>query len=222
MKELPPVSPFITRRTARVARFEPETPTPSAIWIGLHGYRQLAATFLRHLAPLRDGARRLVAPEALNRFYVGDPDGRHGPETRVGATWMTREARELEIDDYVAYLDALAEAECAAGVPTVVLGFSQGAHAAARWMLRGGPEVRAVVLWGEGLPDEATAEALARRPRRWVLVRGEEDPARDPEREARDEERFAASGIEWEVRYHSGGHRIDRAPLLEVAAALGL
>src|SRR3712207_7263342 len=41
-------------------------------------------------------------------FYFGDPRvTTHGPETMVGATWMTREDREREIQDHVHYLDTL-------------------------------------------------------------------------------------------------------------------
>ena len=77
------------------------------IWIVCHGYGQLAARFLSWFAPLDDGTRLIVAPEALSRFYLDDRPGAIHTESRVGATWMTREDREHEITDYVRYLDVL-------------------------------------------------------------------------------------------------------------------
>src|SRR5687767_2104602 len=63
------------------------------VWLACHGYGQLAGRFLAGLDAVRAPGRLLVAPEGLSRFYVDD---RH---ERVGASWMTREAREDEIDD---------------------------------------------------------------------------------------------------------------------------
>lgn len=223
MNDLPPITHLRTARTARVAHLGPAD-APGALWICLHGYRQLAPWFLRHFRTFDDGSRRILAPEALNRFYVGDPDGRHGPESRVGATWMTREDREADIDDYVGYLDGVL-ADAARGHadrPALVLGFSQGAHAAARWMLRSEQAVRAVVLWGEGLPHETTAEQLRVRPRRWVLVRGERDGGRDPVREARDAALFSEAGVTPDIVHHTRGHRLDSPTLERLAFDLSL
>src|SRR5690348_9673298 len=77
------------------------------VWVVLHGYGQLAATFARYFEILDDGTRLIVAPEALNRFYLTGPTSGPANERPVGATWMTREDREHEIEDYVAYLDTL-------------------------------------------------------------------------------------------------------------------
>ena len=81
------------------------------MWVVCHGYRQLARRFIREFQGIAGAERRIVAPEGLSRFYLDEEGGPHGPEARVGATWMTREDRIAEIDDYVAYLDALAERE---------------------------------------------------------------------------------------------------------------
>jgi len=86
----------------RTARYLTLGPGDAAdVWIVIHGYGQLAGRFLRRFEPIDDGTRHIVAPEALSRFYVGNEAGRHGQSSKVGATWMTREAREDEITDYV-------------------------------------------------------------------------------------------------------------------------
>ncbi|MDX1494920.1 MAG: hypothetical protein R3253_12705, partial [Longimicrobiales bacterium] len=79
------------------------------VWFVLHGYKQLARRFLRRFEGIDRRRRLIVAPEGLSRFYVRSGGGRHGAESVVGASWMTREERLVEIADYVGYLDRLAE-----------------------------------------------------------------------------------------------------------------
>src|SRR5439155_21044017 len=118
------------------------------IWFACHGYGQLAARFLEKLRVLDDGRRYLVAPEGLSRFYLSESP----TERRVGASWMTRGDRLGEIDDYVAYLDAV----CAdvftsldrVRVTVHGLGYSQGACTVSRWAGLGGARSARLALWG--------------------------------------------------------------------------
>src|SRR6266516_2724314 len=102
------------------------------VWFACHGYGQLAARFLEKLRVLDDGRRYLVAPEGLSRFYLSESP----TERRVGASWMTREDRLAEIEDYVRYLDAVyAEVFGSldrARVTVHALGYSQGASTVSR------------------------------------------------------------------------------------------
>ena len=59
-------------RTARVALLGPATPAIRELWFVLHGYSQLAATFIEDFRAIDDGTRLIVAPEALSRFYDGE------------------------------------------------------------------------------------------------------------------------------------------------------
>src|SRR5207245_2948078 len=63
-------------RVARTAPYEVlgSEKTAREIWFVLHGYGQLASSFIRAFAPLDDGTRLIVAPEALNRFYLVNVD----------------------------------------------------------------------------------------------------------------------------------------------------
>ena len=101
------------------------------LWLVLHGYSQLASSFLKWFEPVARPGRLIVAPEGLSRAYFDESGAR-----RVGASWMTREDREAEIEDYVRYLDALTD-ELMGSIPPLpriqVHGFSQGAATAARW-----------------------------------------------------------------------------------------
>lgn len=198
------------------------------IWLVLHGYGQLARRFLRRFAPVDDGSRLIVAPEALNRFYVADEPGRHGPESVVGATWMTREAREDEIRDYVRFLDLLVDrvvdeaARGGAGGPRLhLLGFSQGVATAARWLTHGERRPVRAILWGDFLPPDLDMGAAATA---WagvdvVLVRGDEDRALRNERLADEEEaRLAELGHPVRRVRYAGGHDIDPDTLTALAA----
>ena len=99
----------------------------------LHGYGQLPAFFIRKFQAQVNAGWRVVAPEGAHRFYLKGTDG------RVGASWMTREARLDDIEDQTHFLDALraqldAESNTGSGAGLrVLLGFSQGASTALRW-----------------------------------------------------------------------------------------
>lgn len=202
-----------------------------SVWYVLHGYRQLADRFIRRFEPFASQSRVIVAPEALNRFYLDDDDGlkRHGPDSPVGATWMTRHDREAEIDDYVAYLDEL-DGALAMGpdVRRVVLGFSQGAATAARWSVLGAGGRGAggaggadrLVLWGGVLPPDLPIEAHAARLQslRPVIACGERDPALSIERAHAEVARLAEHGIAATVMTHPGGHLVTTDAVKRLAA----
>ncbi len=196
------------------------------VWVALHGYRQLAGRFLPRFEALDDGTRWIVAPEALSRFYVEETVGRHGPGSRVGATWMTREDRLAEIDDYVAYLDRLAEVLFAevdrAAVRLVVLGFSQGVATAARWAVQGAWPADTLVAWGDALPPDLEPAAARARlgEQAVVVVRGEADRSHSPKAAEGDVARLEGWGARPRAVLHPGGHRVEEAALVEVARGI--
>lgn len=211
------------RRTARICTLGPED-AARELWFVLHGYRQLADRFLRRFECLADGNRLIVAPEALSRFYVEREVGRHGPGSLVGGSWMTRHERDSEIDDYVEYLDRVAEdvLERATTPPasTTVLGFSQGLHTAARWAVRGAHRPDRLVLWGDTVPPDLDLERAASRLAgvELLLVVGDGDGTRRPEVEEERLEALRGVGLTPRVLRHPGGHEIDRALLERIAA----
>ena len=223
---------MVVGRTARYATLGRRSAELRELWYVCHGYGQLAGAFVRHFAVLDDGTRLVVAPEALSRFYVAADMSKHA-EAPVGATWMTREARESEIADYVAYLDALharitaevAEAGADAGALAVrVLGFSQGAATASRWVVRGSVRARDLVLWGGLLPADAGAPGrdvgAALDALRITAVVGDRDEFGTPERLAEQEALLGRLGLEYRRRGFAGGHRLDRVTLAALAADL--
>lgn len=212
-------------RRARYWVLGEEVAAPAEVWFVLHGYAQLARRFLRRFQPLDDGTRRILAPEALNRFYASSEPGRHGPTSVVGATWMTREDRLTEIDDYVGYLDRLAEQTLAsvAGSPRVtVLGFSQGVATASRWCVQGRMRPHRLVLWGDFLPPDLDLPGAreAWRDVDVVAVRGDGDRVVSSEKQkAAEEEALGAAGLTLRKIAYAGGHDIDPEVLRGVAGA---
>ena len=218
-------------RVPRTARYAVLGPADSAaireVWFVLHGYGQLAADFLRRFEVLDDGTRLIVAPEALNRFYLVDVSSGSATERPVGATWMTREERAQEIGDYVAYLDAVL-GEVGARFTgrewpgVTVLGFSQGTATAARWVSSGAVRPAHVVLWGGLLPPELELTAADHPLRRATLhfVVGSRDGFVTETRLGEEDARLRAAGLSWETRRYDGGHGLQRQTLLEVARRL--
>src|SRR4029077_610579 len=149
----------------------------------MHGYGQLAAPFIENFRALDDGTRLIVAPEALSRFYDGDVQARLHKDASVGASWMTRDERLSEIEDYLAYFDTvhrsmLARLGADGHAPRVtVLGFSQGGAAAARWVASGRLNAARLVVWGSALPPELdlTNATAAIRRAETVMVIGTTD-----------------------------------------------
>lgn len=213
-------------RTARYYTLGSPGKAVRETWYVLHGYRQLASRFLRRFEALDDGTRLVVAPEALSRFYADGSPGRHGPESRVGATWMTREDREHEIGDYVRYLDRVRErvrADLPGDGTEVLMGFSQGCHTAARWAVLGSIRPALLVLWGDYLPVDLPPAAARKRlvATRLVVVHGTEDPSLREELTAAHEARLRILGVPCERVLYEGGHDLDGATLLRLAAGAG-
>ena len=211
------------RRTARYCTLGEEAGARS-VWYVLHGYRQLADRFIERFREIATPHRLIVAPEALNRFYLEDgpgaASGPHGAHSKVGATWMTRHDREHEIEDYVGYLDALDRSlRIPRGARRVVVGFSQGSATAARWALLGRRRVDRLVMWGGVLPPDLPVEPRLRRLRRLgpLFVRSEQDAALPVERIDADVARLVALGVGATSVRHGGGHTIGRDALRDVA-----
>src|SRR6476469_2198875 len=215
---------IVVPRTARYYTLGPTHGFPRELWFVCHGYGQLAKRFLRQFAPLDDGTRLIVAPEALSRFYLDPiPMRRHDPSPRIGASWMTREDRESEIADYVAYLERLANEirhPLAGAAPRlVVLGFSQGTATVSRWLAASEMRVDHLVLWGGAIPPELDLAAWAARLHgaAITLVAGEQDELTTPAAVTSEAERLSAAGVAFTLQRYSGGHVIDSAALLRLA-----
>lgn len=217
MASQPRLESIRTERTALVASLGPE-PGPAAreLWYVLHGQAMRAAQILEMAAALDDGTRLLVAPEALNRHYIGPAVSRDAP---IGATWMTRAERESEVRDYVAYFETLharMRDRCNGPTPPVtVLGFSQGGAAAVRWVATGAIRPRHLIVWESSLPPEVDWRALmARQPGlRVTYVCGTRDKFITPKVLDAQHAILREAGVPFEAVSFEGGHRLDDGTL---------
>jgi predicted esterase len=191
-------------RTARY--FELGDASSPETWIVLHGYGYLAADFIARFQSVATG-RRIIAPEGLSRFYRSG----NGP---VGASWMTREDRLAEISDYTSFLDLVTDDAAVASDRLTVLGFSQGAHTACRWV-ETHRSVDHLIVWGSLLPEDLDANRFTRalHTGKVTLVAGNRDRfVRRGDLEL-DLNRLVRMEIRAELMEFDGGHEIEPSVL---------
>ncbi|HEV8446481.1 MAG TPA: hypothetical protein VGQ44_06665 [Gemmatimonadaceae bacterium] len=213
-------------RTARYYTLGGRDDVPTTTWwFVLHGYSQLAGQFIRFFSDLAADDSRVVAPEALNRYYIVNPEVAPVRERPVGATWMTREDRESEVADYVEYLDAVFDEVTGGGLAdgnhVNVIGFSQGAATASRWISHGRVPATRLILWGGLVPPDADLSrgpyALRGVPVTFVL--GSRDHYVSDAMFEEDVARLSRIGITPSVIRFDGGHAVSRAALRELTGA---
>lgn len=201
-----------TLTTPRTARYftlgVPER--ANDLWFVCHGYGHLAARFLERFRPIEAEQRCIVAPEGLSRFYLSESPS----ERRVGASWMTREDRLHEIDDYVRYLDAVYGVLQPRAAKVTVLGFSQGTATACRWAALGSARIDRLILWGGEVPPDLDLKLL--RVPSLTLVYGSQDAFFTPKVVAANEARLREHRVPYELVSFEGGHEIDQATLLRL------
>jgi len=172
-------------------------------WIvGFHGYGEAAA---HQLAALQrtPGTERwlLVSIQALHRFY------RRRSNEIVGS-WMTRQDRELAIEDNVAYVRAVVgtlEAELGPPLRLVCAGFSQGVAMAWRAGLMGGFRCDGLVLAGGDVPPEI-ARGLSSEVPPVLLGRGDRDVQYPRAQFDADVRLLRKAGVALTVCAFDGGH----------------
>lgn len=195
-----------------------EKSTARQIWFVLHGYGQLAQFFIRKFRSLEEHKIFVVAPEGLSRFYLEDIKQRaQSGNNRVGATWMTREERLTDIGNYVAFLNTVYAREVTSSIPVTVLGFSQGAATASRWISEGAVECERLILWGGILPPDIELSAKHRlRNKETIFVKGSDDPFINDSRFAEMNQLSLKLGVTPRIVNYSGGHDIDESTLLRM------
>jgi len=206
----------LIQKTARYFLIgKPSEKIKSAL-IVLHGYGQLAEDFIKYFEPIKSETTLIVAPEALNKFYIKGFSG------KVGSTWMTKEDRENEIKDYVNYLDAVYDDVIRFGLLSktkiTVLGFSQGTVTACRWLSRGKSKVNRLILWGGGIPPDVDLEVANElfNSLQLTIVVGDKDEFILPEQIEKEELRLRKDNIKYSLLLFEGKHIIKKEILLKL------
>lgn len=150
-----------------------------------HGYGHLAQYFIKKFECISKLGVCVIAPEGLSRFYLEplDSSGKRA-NNRIGATWMTRENREMDIENYVNYIQAVYDREMKPGTEVNVIGFSQGGATASRWLLQGQAKFDRLILWAGIFPPDMDFEKGQQifDQKEVISVFGDDDPLVTPER----------------------------------------
>ena len=181
----------------------------------LHGHGQLAPFFIRKFSALDNGKNCIIAPEGLSRYYL------QGFSGKVGATWMTKEDRLTDIENYLSYLNALQEQlkpKLSENTTITVLGFSQGAATASRWVTSGGMPFDRLVLWAGIFPPDMdfpqASETL--RQKDITYVYGTEDPFLSPSKLQEMQTLSSKLGVSPKTITFKGVHEIKEDTLLRL------
>lgn len=191
------------------------------IWFVLHGYAQLAEYFIRKFDVFKNQNIYVIAPEGLSRFYLekGQLTGR--ANDRVGASWMTRENRLADIENYLTYLNTLFDSTAGRHnqIPMTVLGFSQGAATASRWVTDGKIKFDRLILWSGIFPPDmdfqSGKEILTNK--ETFFVYGKDDPFINDVRFAEMNMISRELGITPVTISFDGKHEIENQTLLTLS-----
>lgn len=168
-----------------------------------HGYGQAPAWSSRKLQPFVEAGWGLIAPEGFNRFYL------EGHSGRVGASWMTREARLDDIADQQSFFNALWQ-QYGPGNRHVAFAFSQGAPAFWRWYAAYLPQFEGAVHYASDPPPELTADAFALATmKRAIGVFPQEDAFISAEKAQAIVAQLRTWPFSWDFIFPKGPHRLD-------------
>lgn len=145
------------------------------LWIVCHGQGHLAQYFIKKFECLNNGKNLIIAPEGLSKYYLNGQSG------RVGATWMTKENRLIDIHNYLNFLGKVitnVKSDLKPNIKVTLLGFSQGAATIARFATQTDVVFDRLILWAGIFPPDLPAlegtERLKNKAIYWVY--GNQDP----------------------------------------------
>jgi predicted esterase len=178
------------------------------ILIALHGYGQLGRFFYRKFLSFENDFG-LIIPEGPHRFYL------EGSSGRVGASWMTKEWREQDIEENTRYLRQLIEkvSEENPGASFYLLGFSQGGATAARLYQAAPALFSKLILWASVFPPDVEKSHF-HEGSKLHFVLGKADPyfvGESSEKTINDYRQQSFTVHEFE-----GAHDIDASALKEI------
>ena len=121
-------------------------------WMCIHGYGQLALYFIKKFEYLNKG-HVFYSPEGLHRFYTL---GFYG---RVGASWMTKEDRLVDIKDNIEFLDQVNDLmkKNHSKAKLGLFSFSQGTATLIRFIYNKKIKPDYLIIWAGSLPPELEA-----------------------------------------------------------------
>ena len=177
------------------------------IWLIFHGYGQLSEEFANSFTSLVSNDNVLIFPQGLSKFYL------KGVGKQVGASWMTAHDRDIDISNYIGYLDRLYDLEIKPSRNSVkfnLLGFSQGGHTVSRWISHSGISYDKLVLWGSSLAHEISHAHVREHfssGENFIII-GDRDRFIDDEKLMLAKRRYSKIGFNYQLISFVGGHEI--------------
>ncbi|MFO7745871.1 MAG: esterase [Psychroflexus sp.] len=148
------------------------------VWIVCHGIGFLSKFFISYFENIDPKLNYIIAPQAPSKYY----------QTKaykyVGASWLTKENRELETENVLNYLDAILENEkLPSDKKITLLGFSQGVSVVTRWLAQRKINCDHLVIHSGSIPAEFDSTSFAYLPRlKTSIIYGTEDEYLSEER----------------------------------------
>ncbi|MDB4088117.1 hypothetical protein N9544_00685 [Flavobacteriales bacterium] len=206
-----------TSKTARIYISNEITKNTKEVIIACHGYAQLGKYFIKKFESICNDERAVVVPEALNKFYWNGMNG------RVVASWMTKEDRESEIEDYINYLNQIYEVirEKNKDVKIIAFGFSQGSSTISRWIAQKNINIECerLILWSGSFPLDVIEELIFKTiPFQYLF--GNEDEYYSKERIQELELTLNNKGVTPEFIEFKGGHKIYEETLQKLMSEI--
>jgi len=180
--------------------------------IALHGFGQLSKFFIKKFEFLPDNYL-ILAPEGMHRFYL------QGNSGRVGASWMTKEARELDIEENTIALKKLLKTIKANKQFSKInlLGFSQGGATAARWYFSDAEQFDHLILWASVFPPDLEKPALNLNSKNYFVLGNQDEYYSEAQRLS---EIDTYKEIGFNTIYFEGKHDIHQATLSELLSKI--
>jgi len=180
--------------------------------IALHGFGQLSKFFIKKFEFLPDNYL-ILAPEGMHRFYL------QGNSGRVGASWMTKEARELDIEENTIALKKLLKTIKANKQfsKIILLGFSQGGATAARWYFSDAEQFDNLILWASVFPPDLEKPALNLNSKNYFIL-GNQDEYYSEAQQLSEIDTYKEIGFN--TIYFEGKHDIQQAILSELLSKI--
>ena len=148
------------------------TQKTEVIWMVCHGLGHLTKYFLNHFEKLDPEKHYIIAPQAPSKYYQ---DKRY---KYIGASWLTRENTDIEIENVLNYLDQVYTSEIQpklnSRIKFCVMGFSQGVSVASRWISRRAISCDFFIVHSGSIPEDIDKDAFKKT--MGFLTYGKEDP----------------------------------------------
>jgi len=213
---MPKANHIKVQKTARYFSLGDLSKQTKQLWFVLHGYGYHAGFFIKKFEPIVNEETVVIAPEGLSKFY------KEGFSGKVGASWMTKEDRENEIEDQIFYLNHLAETllkSCDSNNLIInAFGFSQGGATLIRWLNNRKIKVNNLILWATSIPHDFNYNEnkdLFNQSNNYYFL-GKQDPFIkwvNPEELQQKLDKFK---IDFNVNWFEGEHDIPKDQLLKL------